>query len=69
MYILKLSNTDKNLKLLKNFQNYLRLSISSTIHYSLFTIHYKTAGFGCVRDVEGAEGGANWNERREDCEA
>ena len=33
------------------------------LHYSLLT--QKTAGFDRIRDVKGAEGGANWNERRE----
>ena len=29
--------------------------------------HYKTAGFVRVRDLEGAEGGTSWNERRDGC--
>ena len=34
-----------------------------TIHYSLFTKN-RVSGLR-IRDVEGAEGGASWNERRD----
>ena len=49
----------------KREKNNITLRCSETIHYSLLVIHYKTEGFVRVRDVEGAEGGANWNERRD----
>ena len=54
------TNCEKLVKL-----NLLITSISKTIHYSLLVIHYKTGGFVRVRDLEGAEGGTSWNERRD----
>ncbi|MDX9891232.1 MAG: hypothetical protein RBS29_01905, partial [Bacteroidales bacterium] len=56
------TNCEKLVKL-----NLLITSISKTIHYSLLVIHYKTAGFVCIRDLEGAEGGTSWSERRDGC--
>jgi hypothetical protein len=56
------TNCEKLVKL-----NLLISSISKTIHYSLLVIHYKTGGFVRVRDLEGAEGGTSWNERRNRC--
>ena len=56
------TNCEKLVKL-----NLLITSISKTIHYSLLVIHYKTAGFVRVRDLEGAEGGTSWSERRDGC--
>ena len=42
----------------KREKNNITLLCSETIHSSLLVIHYKTEGFVRVRDVEGAEGGA-----------
>ncbi|HPE40793.1 MAG TPA: hypothetical protein PLI77_06860 [Bacteroidales bacterium] len=38
------------------------VKLNLLITKKLFTIHYKTEGFDRVRDLKGAEGGAEWSE-------